>query len=74
MIRYRHRGPVMFGTTPKRPRCLNCANPMQLSRGTLRYGALPDLYSFYCVICDEWHVEEGEAVRLVLARGTAHKT
>jgi hypothetical protein len=37
---------------------------MQLSRKTLRYGALPDLYSFYRLACDEWHVEEGEAVRL----------
>jgi hypothetical protein len=42
---------------------------MQLSRKTSRYGALPDLYSFYCLACDEWHVEEGEAVRLV----SAHK-
>jgi hypothetical protein len=23
---------------------------------------LPDLYSFYCLACDEWHVEEGDAV------------
>ena len=60
-------GLVMFGTTPKAPRCLNCARPMQLSRKTLRYGALPDLYSFYCLACDEWHVEEGESVRLVPA-------
>jgi hypothetical protein len=53
----------MLGSTPKAPRCLNCARPMQLSRKTLRYGALPDLYSFCCLACDEWHVEEGEAVR-----------
>ena len=28
-----------------------------------------------CVACDEWHVEEGDAVQLVPARSsTAHKT
>jgi hypothetical protein len=59
----------MFGTTPKAPRSLNCARLMQFSRKTSRYGGLPDLYSFYCLACDEWHVEEGEAVRLV----SAHK-
>jgi hypothetical protein len=68
MVRWRRWGPSMFGTTPKAPRCLNCARPMQLSRKTSRYGALPDLYSFYCLACDEWHVEEGEAIRLVAAR------
>ena len=52
----------MFGTTPKAPRCLNCARPMQLSRKTSRYGGLPDLYSFYCLACDEWHAR---LVRLV---------
>ena len=61
----------MYGTTPKTPRCLNCARPMQLFRRTSRYGGLPDLYSFHCVACDEWHVEEGDAVRLVPAR--SHK-
>jgi hypothetical protein len=52
----------MYGTnksTPKPPRCLNCARPMQLLRRTSRFGGLPDLYSFYCLACDEWHVEEG---------------
>jgi hypothetical protein len=63
----------MFGTAPKRPRCLNCASPMQLSRRTSRYGGLPDLYSFNCVACDEWHVEEGDAVQLLPARSTADK-
>ena len=63
----------MFGTTPKAPRCLNCARPMQLSRKTSRYGALPDLDFFNCVACDEWHVEERDAVKLVPARSTAHK-
>jgi hypothetical protein len=47
---------------PKAPRCINCARPMQLLRRTSRFGGLPDLYSFYCVTCDEWHVEEGDAV------------
>jgi hypothetical protein len=27
-----------------------------------RFDGLPDLYSFYCMTCDEWHVEEGVAV------------
>jgi len=46
---------------PKPPRCVNCARPMQLLRRASRFGGLPDLYSFYCVACDEWHVEEGLA-------------
>jgi hypothetical protein len=46
----------------KSSRCVNCARPMQLLRKTSRFGGLPDLYSFYCVACDEWHVEEGDAV------------
>jgi hypothetical protein len=48
-------------SAPK-PRCLSCARPMRLLRRTSRFGGLPDLYSFYCLACDEWHVEEGEAV------------
>jgi hypothetical protein len=47
---------------PNAPRCINCTKPMQLLRRTSRFGGLPDLYSFYCVTCDEWHVEEGDAV------------
>ena len=54
-------GSVMLGTIPKAPRCFNCARPMQLLRQTSRYGGLRDLYSFSCVACDEWHVEEGDA-------------
>jgi hypothetical protein len=46
---------------PRTPRCHNCARPMQLLRRTSRYGALPDLCSFYCIACDEWHVEECDA-------------
>jgi hypothetical protein len=49
-------------SAPKPPRCLSCARPMQLLRRTSRFDGLPDLYSFYCLACDEWHVEEGEAV------------
>ena len=45
----------------KPPCCVNCARPMQLLRRTSRFGGLPDLYSFYCVTCDDWHVEEGDA-------------
>ena len=47
--------------TPNAPRCINCARPMQLLRKTSRFGGLADLFSFYCVTCDEWHVEEGDA-------------
>jgi len=47
---------------PKPPRCLGCARPMRLLRRTSRFDGLPDLYSFYCCMCDEWHVEEGDAV------------
>jgi len=49
-----------YSSTPKSPRCLSCARPMQLLRRTSRFGGLPDLYSFYCLVCEEWHVEEGE--------------
>ena len=49
-------------SAPKSPRCLNCARPMELLRRTSRFGGLPDLFSFYCVTCDEWHVEGGDAV------------
>ena len=49
-------------TVLRPPRCLNCAQPMQLLRRTRRFGGLPDLLSFYCCTCDEWHVEEGDAV------------
>ena len=45
--------------TPNARRCINCARPMQLLRKTSRFGGLADLLSFYCVTCDEWHVEEG---------------
>jgi hypothetical protein len=48
--------------TPKAPRCVNCARLMQLLRKTSRFAGLPDLLSFYCVTCDEWHVEEAEAM------------
>jgi hypothetical protein len=65
-------GSVMYGTTPKVPRCLNCDRPMQLFRTTSRYGEVPDLYSFCCVACDEWHVEKATP-HLIPARSTAHK-
>jgi hypothetical protein len=47
-------------SAPKPPRCVRCAAPMQLLRRTTRFGKLPDVYTFYCCVCDEWHVEEGE--------------
>jgi hypothetical protein len=48
--------------SPLPPRCFDCARPMRLVRRTPRFGGLPDLYSFYCLQCEEWHVEEGDAV------------
>jgi hypothetical protein len=47
---------------PRPPRCIGCARPMQLVRRTPRFGGLPDLYTFECRTCGEWHIEEGEAV------------
>jgi hypothetical protein len=63
----------MLGAAPKRPRCLNCARPMQLLRRTPRFNGLPDLCSFNCIACDEWHVEDADAVELAPARSTAHE-
>jgi uncharacterized protein CbrC (UPF0167 family) len=45
-------------TVLKRPRCVGCAQPMRLFRKTLRFGGLPDLYTFECETCGETHVEE----------------
>jgi hypothetical protein len=45
---------------PKPPRCARCATPMQLLRRTVRFGGLPDVYTFYCCVCDQWRVEEGD--------------
>ena len=49
-------------SAPTAPRCPTCGTPMQLVRRTSRFRGLPDLYSFYCLACDAWHVEEGNAV------------
>jgi hypothetical protein len=43
---------------PTRPRCVGCAQPMRLVRKTLRFGRLPDLYTFECQTCGETHIEE----------------
>ena len=58
-------------SAPKPPRCPSCARPMQLFSRTSRFDGLPDLYSFYCCTCDEWHVEKGDAVADELPR---HRT
>jgi uncharacterized protein CbrC (UPF0167 family) len=42
----------------KRPQCIGCARPMRLIRKTLRFGGLPDLYTFECAACGETHIEE----------------
>ncbi len=47
-------GKYTYKSAPKPARCHSCARPMQLVRRTSRYGGLPDLYSVYCVACDEW--------------------
>ena len=31
------------------------------SQNVARFEPLPDLCSFYCLACDEWHVEEASA-------------
>jgi hypothetical protein len=43
-------------SAPQPPRCHSCARPMQLLRRTSRF-------SFYCLACDEWHVEEGGPIK-----------
>jgi hypothetical protein len=60
--KYTNESPSKFRSksAPNPPRCMSCARPMQLLRRTSRFGGLPDLYSFYCLACDEWHVEEGD--------------
>jgi hypothetical protein len=50
---------------PKAPRCHRRARPMQLLRRTSRFGGLPDLCSFYCCACDEWHVEEVSPIKFM---------
>ena len=55
-------------SAPKPPRCPSCARPMQLFSRTSRFDGLPDLYSFYCCTCDEWHVEKGDGGADELAR------
>ena len=53
-------------TAPRPPRCAGCAQPMQLLRRTPRFDGLPDLYSFDCCTCDQWHVEEATPLRFRL--------
>jgi len=48
-------------TVLPRPRCVGCAQPMRLIRKTLRFGRLPDLYTFECQACGETHIEEAAA-------------
>jgi hypothetical protein len=47
-------------STRKPPPCPSCARPMQLLRRTSRFDGLPDVYSYYCCVCDEWRIEEGD--------------
>jgi hypothetical protein len=49
---------VQNKTVLTRPRCVGCAQPMRLIRKTLRFGRLPDLYTFECQTCGETHIEE----------------
>ena len=48
--------------SPRPPRCFGCARPMQLVRRTPRFGRLPDLYTFECPACGEWHIDEADAL------------
>ena len=48
-------------TVLTRPRCVGCAQPMRLIRKTLRFGRLPDLYTFECQACGETQIEEAAA-------------
>ena len=51
-------------SAPKPPRpltCFGCARPMKFVRRTLRFGGLPDLITFECRECGEWHTEEGQS-------------
>ena len=42
---------------PKPPLCSNCAQIMRLARITLRFGVLPDLYTFECRACGVSYIE-----------------
>src|SRR6516162_9944343 len=44
---------------PKPPRCPNCAEPMRLVRKTLRFGGLPELFTFECSTCGMSHTDGG---------------
>ena len=44
-------------STPKLPHCPSCAQPMQLVRRTMRFGGLPELYTFECRSCGVSHID-----------------
>jgi transposase-like protein len=48
---------------PKTPRCPSCAQPMRLSRKTIRFKGLPDLCTFECRTCNVSLAEEYGAPR-----------
>jgi hypothetical protein len=39
-------------------KCPRCAQPMQLTRVTIRFGALTDILMFECAECGTAHIEE----------------
>ena len=43
---------------PRPPVCPSCAQIMRLARTTLRFGNLPDLYTFECRACGVSHIDE----------------
>jgi hypothetical protein len=42
---------------PRPPLCPSCAQIMRLARITLRFGDLPELYTFECRACGLSHIE-----------------
>ena len=46
-------------SAPTPPQCPRCAQRMRLVRRTLRFGGLPDLFTFECQNCGVSHTEEG---------------
>jgi hypothetical protein len=55
-------------SAPKPPRCPSCAQPMRLTRKTVRFNGLPDLCTFECRTCNVSLAEECGAPRQITAR------
>ena len=55
-------------SAPKPPRCPSCAQPMRLTRKTVRFNGLPDLCTFECRTCNVSLAEECGAPRGITAK------